>query len=38
MTDDVAGNGAPLLSVRGLHTHYGAVSALRDVDIDVRRG
>lgn len=38
MSFEQSDNAAPLLSVRGLHTHYGAVSALRDVDIDVRRG
>lgn len=38
MTSEPTDNGSPLLSVRGLHSHYGAVSALRDVDIDVRRG
>ncbi|GAB3677583.1 ABC transporter ATP-binding protein [Salinisphaera aquimarina] len=33
-----ATDAGPLLSVRGLHSHYGAVSALRDVDIEVRAG
>lgn len=29
---------APLLAVRGLHKHYGAVQALRGIDLDVHKG
>ena len=28
----------PLLRIRGLHTRYGAVTALRDIDLDVAQG
>jgi ABC-type sugar transport system ATPase subunit len=32
------GDGAPLLSLRGIGKNYGAVTAVRDVDLDVHRG
>ena len=33
-----AGNGAPLLSVADIHTHYGAIEALRGVSLEVLPG
>ncbi|MES1928942.1 ABC transporter [Salinisphaera dokdonensis CL-ES53] len=35
---ETTGRAAPLLSIRGLHTRYGAVTALRDIDLDVAEG
>ena len=35
---DVTESGAPLLSIRGLTMRYGGVTALGDIDLDVRAG
>ena len=35
---DVTGPGSPLLSIRGLTMRYGGVTALGDIDLDVRAG
>ncbi len=32
------GNGQPILELRGVSTHYGAIQVLRDVDLEVHRG
>jgi ribose transport system permease protein len=35
---NAAGNGHPYLSLRGVSKHFGGVSALKDIDLDIRRG
>lgn len=37
-TSDTSRASEPLLRIRGLHTRYGAVTALRDIDLDVNEG
>ena len=37
-SDEAAANGAPILALSGISVHYGAVVALNDVSLDVRRG
>jgi branched-chain amino acid transport system ATP-binding protein len=34
----VAQGGAPMLQIRGVHTFYGQIEALKGVDLDVRQG
>ena len=35
---EISPEAGPMLSIRGLHTRYGAVTALRDIDLDVNEG
>lgn len=37
-TRETSPEAGPMLSIRGLHTRYGAVTALRDIDLDVNEG
>jgi branched-chain amino acid transport system ATP-binding protein len=34
----MSGNGAPIVELRNVYTHYGAVAVLRDVNIQIHRG